>query len=43
MELWAQAQKTINSSDANVDITLATEVITKPNAIPIILTDQNNL
>jgi signal transduction histidine kinase len=42
MELWAQAQKTINSSDANVDITLATEVITKPNAIPIILTDQNN-
>jgi hypothetical protein len=42
MELWAQAQKSVNSSDENVDLTLATEVITKPNTIPIILTDQNN-
>jgi len=40
MEWWAEAQKTLNKDDGELNLTL--EIISKNTTIPIIMTNQNN-
>lgn len=43
MELWAEAQKTLNmvNEEDDVELNLTLEIISKNTSIPIIMTDQN--
>ncbi len=42
MELWAEAHKTLNSSELNADLPLVLEITSKNTTIPLILTDKDN-
>ena len=41
MELWAQAQKTLNTSDLDVDLPLVLEILSQNTTIPLILTKED--
>src|SRR5690606_2269996 len=40
MELWAEAQKTLNISELDTDLPLVLEILSKNTSIPLILTDE---
>ncbi len=42
IELWAEAQKSINNATSDTDLDLAFNIITNNNTIPIILTNQKD-
>lgn len=42
MELWAEAQKTLTTSDIDAELPLVLEIFSKNTSIPLILTDQDN-
>ena len=42
IELWAEAQKSINNATSNTDLDLPFQIITNNNTIPIILTNQKD-
>ena len=42
IELWAEAQKSINNATSDTDLDLAFNIITNNNTIPILLTNQKD-
>ena len=42
IELWAEAQKSINNATSNTDLDLPFHIITNNNTIPILLTNQKD-
>ncbi|MEO8234381.1 MAG: HAMP domain-containing sensor histidine kinase [Flavobacterium sp.] len=42
IELWAEAQKSINNASSDTDLDLAFNIITNNNTIPILLTNQKD-
>lgn len=42
MEIWAEAQKTLGSSDIDAELPLVLEIFSKNTSIPLILTDIDN-
>lgn len=42
MEIWAEAQKTLGSSDIDAELPLVLEIFSKNTSIPLILTDKDN-
>ena len=42
MELWAEAQTNVFSSDVDADISLPLKIISNTTTIPIIVTDEND-
>lgn len=42
MELWAEAHKTLNSSETGADLPLVLEITTKNKTIPLVLTDSED-
>lgn len=41
MQLWAEAQKTLNTSDIDAELPLVLEIFSKNTSIPLILTENN--
>ena len=42
IELWAEAQKTINNASSDTDLDLPFQIISNNNTIPILLTNQKD-
>ena len=42
MEVWAEAMRSLNTSDDNTDLNLVLKVINENNSIPVIVMDSQN-